>query len=51
MKPALTPALSRKRERELKTPLAGECFLPPLPLAGEGWGEGSPANTTQDTQP
>ena len=30
---ALTPTLSRERERE-------SIVLPPLPLAGEGWGEG-----------
>ena len=36
----LTPALSRTRERELKTPLSDARALPPLPRAGEGWGEG-----------
>ena len=41
----LTPTLSRKRERELKTPLSGERALPPLPLAGEGRGEGAPDPT------
>ena len=34
---ALTPTLSRKREREQESTGA----LPPLPLAGEGWGEGA----------
>jgi uncharacterized repeat protein (TIGR03837 family) len=34
----LTPALSRTRLRELAQP---DRTTPPLPLAGEGWGEGS----------
>jgi len=33
-KHALSPTLSRKRER-------GLIFYLPLPLAGEGWGEGA----------
>ena len=33
---ALTPTLSREREREK----ANHADLPPLPPAGEGWGEG-----------
>jgi geranyl-CoA carboxylase beta subunit len=38
----LTPTLSRKREREMKTPLSGGRALLPLPHAGEGRGEGAP---------
>src|SRR6185437_718039 len=41
----LTPPLSRKRERERTASRGPQCFhggsLPPLPLAGEGRGEGS----------
>ena len=33
----LTPSLSREREREVREVSS---FRPPLPLAGEGWGEG-----------
>jgi hypothetical protein len=40
----LTPTLSRKREKEFS--------LPPLPLAGEGWGEGVvPKLTLKGTTP
>jgi hypothetical protein len=45
---ALTPALSRKRERGRNVTARAAAFhrarrspfAPPLPLAGEGWGEG-----------
>jgi hypothetical protein len=43
---ALTPALSRKRERERESVV--ERVLPPLPLAGEGRGEGAATRRTEE---
>ena len=37
--PALTPALSQEGEGDMRA-------APALPLAGEGWGEGSPPKPT-----